>query len=157
MLSGGCLRAWVYHCARICFENGAKVACDSSGRRTLTTIPHFVLITFMSSRYLSIKRASSIASIYGSALHRAGGDIFCHGLKWSSTSVTRHDPLRILFCGADEFSIYSLRALHALQKQSPQIVKSIDVVCRPDKRTGRRLKAIRQGIPHVSHQSNTPD
>ncbi|KAK3069522.1 Methionyl-tRNA formyltransferase [Teratosphaeriaceae sp. CCFEE 6253] len=30
-----------------------------------------------------------------------------------------HNPLNILFCGADEFSIYSLRALHSLQRSCP--------------------------------------
>ena len=56
----------------------------------------------------------------------------------------QHDPLRILFCGADDFSIYSLRALNELQQQKPESITSIDVLCRPDKRVGRGLKQVRE-------------
>lgn len=57
---------------------------------------------------------------------------------------TTHDPLRILFCGADDFSIYSLRALNDLKKRGTA-VRSIDVVCKKDKRVGRGLKRIQEG------------
>lgn len=65
-------------------------------------------------------------------------------IRFLSTKKT-HDPLRILFCGSDEYSIASLRALHAEHKQRPDRVASIDVVCRPGKRVGRGLKQIREG------------
>ena len=66
-------------------------------------------------------------------------------VRWSSTSSPkRHDPLRVLFCGADDFSIYSLRALHALQQSRADKIASIDIVCRPDKRAGRGLKQIQE-------------
>lgn len=55
------------------------------------------------------------------------------------------DPLRILFCGSDAFSCESLRALDKVRRSEPQLVKSIDVVTRPPKRTGRGLKVIRHG------------
>lgn len=55
------------------------------------------------------------------------------------------DPLRVLYCGSDEFSAVSLRAVHEEHCKHPELIKSIDVVCRPDKRTGRGLKEIRQG------------
>nr|POF14241.1 methionyl-trna formyltransferase, mitochondrial [Quercus suber] len=57
-----------------------------------------------------------------------------------------HDPLRILFCGADHFSIASLRAIWELAQADPEKVRSIDVVCRKDKRVGRGLKQI-QAVP----------
>lgn len=60
-------------------------------------------------------------------------------------SSPSHDPLRILFCGADEFSIYSLRALHDLHLRQPSKVASIDVVCKTDKRVGRGLKKTQEG------------
>ena len=63
-----------------------------------------------------------------------------------STSKRLFDPLRILFCGSDDFSNYSLRALHQLKEESPEAVSSIDVVCRPDKRTGRGLKNVQEGM-----------
>ncbi|KAI6347838.1 hypothetical protein MCOR25_010884 [Pyricularia grisea] len=53
------------------------------------------------------------------------------------------DPLRILFCGSDAFSCESLRALDDVRRSEPRLVKSIDVVTRPPKRTGRGLKVIR--------------
>ncbi|PSK34380.1 methionyl-tRNA formyltransferase [Elsinoe australis] len=48
-------------------------------------------------------------------------------------------PLRILFCGSDEFSIYSLFALYKLPSD---IVSSIEVVCKTPQRTGRGLKHL---------------
>lgn len=67
------------------------------------------------------------------------------GIRLSSTSTKHHEPLRVLFCGADAFSIYSLCALHKLQQAHPEKIASIDVVCRPDKRVGRGLKKIQEG------------
>jgi methionyl-tRNA formyltransferase len=63
--------------------------------------------------------------------------------RYSSTKTA--DPLRVLFCGADEFSIASLRALNHVKHTDEQLVESIDVVHRPGKRTGRGLKTIREG------------
>ncbi|KAF2199086.1 Formyltransferase [Delitschia confertaspora ATCC 74209] len=71
----------------------------------------------------------------------------------STASHKTADPLRVLFCGSDEFSIASLRALHAHKNQQPQSVASIDVVHRPGKRTGRGLKKIREvPIKHVAEE-----
>lgn len=55
------------------------------------------------------------------------------------------EPLRILFCGSDDFSIASLRALHQERKRNPILIASIDVLCRPGKPAGRNLKTIREG------------
>ena len=67
------------------------------------------------------------------------------GRLTSTWSGKQHEPLNILFCGADEFSIYSLRALRALQEKRPEKIAGIDVVCRPDKYVGRGLKKIHEG------------
>jgi hypothetical protein len=40
-------------------------------------------------------------------------------------------PLRILFCGSDDFSIASLQALQDAKEADPQLIKSIEVVHRP--------------------------
>ena len=61
------------------------------------------------------------------------------------TSQATSEPLRILFCGSDEFSIASLRALYKEHKRDKALIESIDVVCRPAKPVGRGLKAIREG------------
>ncbi|MCJ1404133.1 Methionyl-tRNA formyltransferase [Xylographa trunciseda] len=54
------------------------------------------------------------------------------------------EPLRILFCGADEFSIASLEALHHEKEANPDLIKSIDVVCKVGKKHGRGLKNVRE-------------
>ncbi len=72
------------------------------------------------------------------------------------------DKLRILFCGTGDFSIESLKALHIESKKTNQI-KSIDVVTRKDKRTGRGLKTltsppIKQSVANLGlplHQIDT--
>ncbi|KAG4436018.1 hypothetical protein IFR05_008495 [Cadophora sp. M221] len=65
-----------------------------------------------------------------------------NGFKLYSTKVSK--PLRILFCGSDEFSVASLRAIHAAHQRNPDFIKSIDVLCRPGKPAGRSLKKIRE-------------
>jgi hypothetical protein len=60
-----------------------------------------------------------------------------------SVRSVHSQPLRILFCGADELSITSLEALCRESRESPSNVASIEVVCRPGKPTGRGLKQIR--------------
>ncbi|KAJ5364355.1 uncharacterized protein N7496_010068 [Penicillium cataractarum] len=63
---------------------------------------------------------------------------------YRSYATRSFDPLRILFCGSDEFSIASLKALHDYRLKHPEKISSIDVVCRPGKRVGRGLKKIRE-------------
>src|ERR1700761_1384929 len=58
----------------------------------------------------------------------------------------RHDPLRILFCGSDAFSIASLKPLVKFMRDGNGIVETIDVLCRTDKPTGRGLKTLAQDI-----------
>ena len=62
-----------------------------------------------------------------------------------TASQAPFEPLRILFCGSDEFSIASLRALHKEHERDKTLIESIDVVCRPAKPVGRGLKDRRQG------------
>jgi hypothetical protein len=54
-------------------------------------------------------------------------------------------PLRVLFCGSDEFSGESLRAVHAEQQRNPNLIASIDVLLRRAKLSGRGLKEKRDG------------
>ncbi|KAF3008080.1 Methionyl-tRNA formyltransferase [Neopestalotiopsis sp. 37M] len=58
------------------------------------------------------------------------------------SSQKRSEPLRVLFCGSDEFSSANLRALHEEQLRNPGLIESIDVVIRPGKRVGRGNKKI---------------
>jgi hypothetical protein len=61
------------------------------------------------------------------------------------THTQAPEPLRILFCGSDDFSIASLRALTAAKHDLPSLIHSIHVVHRPAKPTGRGLKTLREG------------
>lgn len=72
------------------------------------------------------------------------------GPKRFYTSTSAHEPLRILFCGSDEFSIASLRALNDERLRDPKAIQSLDVVCRPGKPIGRGLKKIREGMSMVN-------
>ncbi|KAI4151425.1 MAG: hypothetical protein LQ340_003490, partial [Diploschistes diacapsis] len=54
------------------------------------------------------------------------------------------DPLRILFCGSDDFSIASLEALHKESENKGNFIESIDVVCRPGKWTGPSRKTFKE-------------
>ena len=55
------------------------------------------------------------------------------------------DPLRILFCGSDNFSIASLGAIVRAAKQDPSFIRSVDVVARPGKWTGHKRKIFKEG------------
>ncbi|KAF2002702.1 methionyl-tRNA formyltransferase [Amniculicola lignicola CBS 123094] len=75
--------------------------------------------------------------------------IYPHRLYSTKTA----EPLRILFCGSDEFSITSLRALDDARQKDAGLIESIEVVHRPGKRTGRGLKVIRE-VPIKQHASH---
>lgn len=57
------------------------------------------------------------------------------------------DPLRILFCGTDDFSKESLRALHKYSQTLESNIDTIHVVTRTDKRVGRGRKQL--SIPAI--------
>jgi methionyl-tRNA formyltransferase len=61
-------------------------------------------------------------------------------------STTTTSPLRILFCGSDDFSIASLRALLDEKEANQKLIESIEVVHKKGKRSGRGLKLIKDGI-----------
>lgn len=60
-----------------------------------------------------------------------------------STRVS--EPLRILFCGSDEFSSASLISLKEEKTKNPDLIRSIDVLCRPAKKVGRGMKKFAEG------------
>lgn len=64
-----------------------------------------------------------------------------------STKIGRRqsDPLRILFCGSDEFSCASLRAVNTEYAHNRELIESLDVMVLPPKRVGRGYKSIREG------------
>lgn len=68
---------------------------------------------------------------------------FAHSRRFVSQKSS--DPLRILFCGSDDFSIASLHALYDEHVKNRDFIASIDVLCRPPKRVGRGLKQFRSG------------
>lgn len=66
--------------------------------------------------------------------------------------------LRVLFCGADEFSIVCLRALNDARLNDPMFIDSIEVVNRRAKYTGRGLTTLkeRQSTPSPPKKDNCP-
>lgn len=66
-------------------------------------------------------------------------------LQRSFSTKKPFDPLRILFCGSDQFSAASLQALHVEHATNPNIIQSLHVVCKKPKPTGRGLKTLREG------------
>ncbi|KAI5295176.1 Methionyl-tRNA formyltransferase [Ascosphaera acerosa] len=73
------------------------------------------------------------------------------------TTARSADPLRILFCGSDEFSINTLHALRDEQLRAPEAIRTIDVVARPPKRVGVKLKRIREvPIRPVAREMSLP-
>lgn len=95
--------------------------------------------------YLNCRNQSCILRKGESALyHRTRGIFSCFRRRFSnSDSGDRHVPLRILYCGSDQFSCSSLQALHREYQHPSSNIASIDVVCREGKRHGRGLKSIR--------------
>ncbi|EFQ98698.1 hypothetical protein MGYG_01716 [Nannizzia gypsea CBS 118893] len=80
-----------------------------------------------------------------------------YAFSYRRHSTKACDPLRILFCGSDEFSIASLNALHNERVESPDTIASIDVVCRPGKPVGRAMKTIREvPIKAVANELSLP-
>ncbi|GAP84496.2 putative methionyl-tRNA formyltransferase [Rosellinia necatrix] len=83
----------------------------------------------------------------------------CHRRRRYSTSPKKKasDPLHILFCGSDEFSCASLEALHREHVQNPDLIRSIEVVVRPGKRTGRGYKTVRDPpLRSLANELNLP-
>ena len=68
----------------------------------------------------------------------------CFTTTTTTINSKTSDPLQILFCGSDEFSCASLQALDQERIRNSALVKSIDVVVRPGKLSGRGLKTVRE-------------
>ena len=63
----------------------------------------------------------------------------------SGSGSGAEEPLRILFCGSDRFSIASLDALVTAKHRVPGLIEDIHVAHRPAKPTGRGLKTLKEG------------
>ena len=67
------------------------------------------------------------------------------------------ERLRILFCGSEQFSAYSLQALAKYARSAESEIESIDVVTRKDKLVGRGLKQTRSPeIKKVAEELQLP-
>lgn len=62
----------------------------------------------------------------------------------SSISKIQSEPLRILFCGSDDVSVACLNALDNERRHGTSTIQSIDVVCRPQKKSGHGGKTVRK-------------
>ena len=75
------------------------------------------------------------------------------GRRQSSSSGRLFEPLRVLFCGSDDFSAASLHALHNEHIERPDVVAALHVVSKKPKPTGRGLKVLREGS-FISYPEN---
>ena len=90
------------------------------------------------------------------SLNSSTSKVVCWGfIRRSFVTKSNLQPLRILFCGSDDFSIASLRKLYKEHQQDEDLIASIDVVCRPGKPVGRGRKVVREGtkLTRLSLQS----
>ncbi|KAG5972521.1 hypothetical protein E4U58_006446, partial [Claviceps cyperi] len=55
------------------------------------------------------------------------------------------EPLRILFCGSDDFSCTSLKALHQEMERKAGLVESVEVVVLPNMFKGRGMRYVEDG------------
>ncbi|KAL6921948.1 hypothetical protein FSHL1_005916 [Fusarium sambucinum] len=63
---------------------------------------------------------------------------------YSQGTSRASDPLRILFCGSDEFSCASLKAVHEEHSQNKGLIESLEVMALPPKRSGRGFSSLKQ-------------
>lgn len=66
--------------------------------------------------------------------------------RWTTRCLSSRasDPLRVLFCGSDDFSCAALEALDG-ERRRGGVVESVDVMVRPGKAVGRGNKKFREG------------
>ncbi|RSL64162.1 hypothetical protein CEP51_013204 [Fusarium floridanum] len=63
---------------------------------------------------------------------------------YSHATTRRSEPLRILFCGSDDFSCASLKAVYEEHSRNKDLIESLDVMVLPPKRMGRSFKTLRE-------------
>lgn len=64
---------------------------------------------------------------------------------YSHATTRSSEPLRILFCGSDDFSCASLKAVYEEHSRNKDLIESLDVMVLPPKRMGRSFKTLREG------------
>ncbi|KAI0110878.1 Formyltransferase [Nemania sp. FL0031] len=98
------------------------------------------LFSSCSSRYIALRNGTGY---FPNHERYIAVSFFRPSRRYSTTPEKRSDPLHILFCGTDEFSCASLKALHHEHVRNPDLIRSIDVVVRPGKRVGRGRKVVK--------------
>ncbi|WAO89659.1 Methionyl-tRNA formyltransferase [Fusarium falciforme] len=63
---------------------------------------------------------------------------------YSHAATRSSEPLRILFCGSDDFSCASLKAVYEEHSRNKDLIESLDVMVLPPKRMGRSFKTLRE-------------
>jgi hypothetical protein len=74
--------------------------------------------------------------------------------RYSVTARQAREPLDILFCGSDAFSVKSLDVICEARREVPGLIGRIEVVHRPAKRTGRGMKVLTEGKSHTHTHSS---
>lgn len=77
-----------------------------------------------------------------SVYHLNNQSVNNNNITTASSSSQNHEPLKIAFCGSDNFSIYSFKALLKYASENPSHINSIDLITRLPKASGRGRKNI---------------
>jgi hypothetical protein len=110
-------------------SQGTHVIAPTRRSRSEESLPHNPAMLIPSTRLCG-------------AHHRLANSLWRRAYSTQKTSP----PLRILFAGSDEFSAVSLRALHKEQQENPELIASLDVLCREDGKTGRKRNILKEGM-----------
>lgn len=93
----------------------------------------------------SLRRAASPTSWVHQCLAQTWRHSALHNRGFATSRAfakEMSDPLRILFCGSDDFSCESLKELYAEHRRDRALVESLEVMVMPAKRMGRGLKQL---------------
>jgi len=100
--------------------------------------------TWFHHHHSATRRKDIHSSTHAASPHTPIPHLPHHLHHWPLPTTSRtSEPLHILFCGSDELSCASLEALHQEHIENPDLIRSINVVLRPGKPTGRGYKSIR--------------
>ncbi|KAI7890113.1 formyl transferase [Mucor mucedo] len=87
--------------------------------------------------------------------HSVINNVFISKSRFHTTSIINKEKLRVLFFGTDDFASTHLKALIKEKQRDESCIESIDLVCPPDRKTGRKLETLTpsetKGVAESNH------
>ncbi|KAG2237495.1 hypothetical protein INT48_005531 [Thamnidium elegans] len=81
-------------------------------------------------------------------------NVFIARARFYTTKTTNDNKLRVLFFGTDDFASTHLKALLKEKERVGSCITSIDLVCPPDRKTGRKLENLKPSDTKTVAESN---